>query len=180
VIATGVVETTRGPFTITVRERVRDQLDVELLSEGGDEIPDHFEEKRRWTYASWVPGAPSPATGAPVREVRIPGGHTLAICSGDRRVWLHDGDTGMVHPIPITTFYTMVMVHRKIRDPRIALASSLLFEQPGTCSDGDLQAAFLAYNAAHPRVRVSPEPPPPGGGFGGLMSRLFRGSSDNG
>jgi hypothetical protein len=178
VLAAGAVETTRGPYTITVRERVANQMDVEILSERGEEIPDHFEEKRHWTYASWFPGQPSPATGAPVREVRIRGGHTLGICCAEHRVWLIDGDTGIVHPIPITNFYNALMLHRGIRDPRIALHSSLFFEQTDAYNDGDLEAAFLAYNTARPRVAV----PPPAGqpatrGLTGTLRRYFGGGS---
>ena len=45
VIAYGMVETTRDAFTITVREEVAAQINVEIVSRRGEEIPDHFEEK---------------------------------------------------------------------------------------------------------------------------------------
>ncbi len=155
VVAYGVVETTRDPFTVTVREYAGDQIDVEIVSAHGEEIPDHFEEKRRWTYSSWNPGDPSPATGAPVREVAVDVSCTLAIAATEKRIWIHDRATGIVHLLPITNFYNALMLHRRIRDPKVALRSALLFENLRSYTDADLRAAFVAYNAFRHRVSVA-------------------------
>jgi hypothetical protein len=160
VVAYGIVETIFDQYSITVRELVENQIDVEIVSTRGGEIPDHFEEKRRWTYSTWNPGMTSPATGAPVREVVIEPGIVLAVAVKDKRLWVHDAATGMNRLVPITNYYNELMLHKHIRDPKIALASGRLFDDLGTYSDPDLRAAFYAYNALRPKVIVSSPPSP--------------------
>ena len=154
VVAYGVVETTRDSFSITVREYVGRQIDVEIVSVHGEEIPDHFEEKRRWTYSAWRPGSPSPATGGIVREVPIAGSIVLAIARTEKRLWVFDGSNGMNLLIPITNFYNELMLHKNIRDPKIALKSDLLFQNLESYDDADLRAAFVAYNKLKPKVEL--------------------------
>ena len=161
VIAYGVVETTLESYTITVREEAAGQINVEIVSGSARGIPDHYEEKRRWTYSWWAPGGPSPATGTPVREVRIDPAVTLAFAPAEKRIWIHERTTGVVRLIPITNFYNELMVRRGIRDPRIALVPALLWENLKSFSDGDLRAAFVACNAVRQRVHLSAESPPP-------------------
>src|SRR5664279_2093183 len=43
VVAYGSIETTRDVFFIAVREAEENQIDVEVMSKRGEEIPDHFE-----------------------------------------------------------------------------------------------------------------------------------------
>src|SRR5512143_1045403 len=174
VVAYGVVEATQDRYTVTVRELTGNQLDVEIVSAHDEEVPDHFEEKRRWTYASWKPGSVSPATGMPVREVPIDDRSVLVIAPGEKRLWLYDGATGMNHPIPVTNYHNELMLHRQIRDPAIALQSGLLFDQLSSYSDEDLRAAFVSYNAARRRVevRAAPAAAPSRGFLGWLQSFL--------
>lgn len=175
VIAHGMVEATADTFVITVREPFEGQIDVEIVSRSGGEVPDHFEEKRRWTYSRWAPGAPSPCTGEPVREVAVDAARTLVIAAGERRLWLHDRATGMVIPIPVTNFYNELMLTKQIRDPAIALRSRILFDSHRSYTDGDLRAAFIAYNAVRRRVEVEPAPETPRrAGLSGLLHNLFR------
>jgi hypothetical protein len=175
VVAYGVVETTRDPFTVTVREYAGDQIDVEIVSAHGEEIPDHFEEKRRWTYSGWNPGDPSPATGSPVREVRVDASCTLAIAVPEKRIWIHDRASGMVHLLPVTNFTNALMLHKRIRDPKVALRSAFLFENLRSTTDADLRAAFVAYNAFRHRVTVSaPAEDGPRSGFWSVVKSIFR------
>jgi hypothetical protein len=158
VVAYGVVETTREFFTITLRGPASGQLDLEIVSDGGMAVPDHFEEKRRWTYSEWKPGQPSPGTSSGVREVLLDDAHVLALCVQQRRLWLYDGATGIVHLIPVTNFYNELMLAKNIRDPKRALESGLLFEQLDLYSDDDLRKAFLLYNMLKPRTTLAPAP----------------------
>ena len=157
VVALGMVETTRDTYSVTVRECEGDQIDVEIVSSRGEELPEHFEEVRRWTYSSWMPGDPSPCSGESVREVGVDESVTLAIAADERRLWIHDRSTGMVHPIPVTNYYNELMIRRRIRDPKIALDSRLLFDNQGAYTDEELRDAFVAYNAMKHRVDVRPQ-----------------------
>ncbi|MER3524376.1 MAG: hypothetical protein C4326_09985 [Ignavibacteria bacterium] len=175
VIAYGVVETTRDVFTITVRACVGDQIDVEIVSAHGEEIPDRVEKKRRWTYSSWKPGMPSPASAAPVREVHILPTLTLVIAHHDRRVWLHDATTRMNHLIPITNFYNELMLHKAVRDPHIALDANRFFNEHRQYTDSDLRAAFIAYNRLKRRVEIAEEQEQPHPkGWRAVLRRFFK------
>ena len=147
VIAYGAVETTRGSYSVTVREESGNQINVEIVSGGGTPLPDHKEEKRRWTYSWWSPGGVSPATGAPVREVPVDQDVTLAFAPAEKRIWIHERSGGIVRLIPITNYYNELMIRRGVRDPRVALVPSLLWRDLASTSDDDLRGAFVAYNA---------------------------------
>jgi hypothetical protein len=159
IVAYGMVETTRGTISITVRERLGDQVDVEIFHDVDRGSNGHYEEKRRWSYSSWVPGHPSPSTGQPVREVGIGTGHVLAIAPSDRRIWIWDRERTMNFLVPITNFYNEIMLTRGIRDPAVALKSSRLFTDLSSYTDDDLRMAFIAYNALRPKVRIDIPPP---------------------
>jgi hypothetical protein len=154
VIAYGVVETTFDTFSVTVREYAGRQIDVEIVSTRGEEVPDHFEEKRRWTYSSWKPGDPSPSTGSPLREVVIVEHLILAIAQQEGRLWVYDGASGMNLLIPITNFYNELMLYKSIRDPNIALRSDLFFLNLGSYTDRELRAAFVSYNNLMHKVKL--------------------------
>jgi len=150
VLAYGMVETNFGPLSVTVRENYGDQVDVEIVSHRAEELPQDFEERRRWTYSAWKPGASCPQCEKPVREVmmRSESGETfvLAVCSADRRLWVFDSATEINHLIPVTNFYNELMMQKNVRDPEVALDSTRLFTQLGRFSDADLTHAFLTYN----------------------------------
>jgi hypothetical protein len=157
-VAFGMVETTQDTFSVTVRECTGNQIDIELVSSKEGEIPDHFEEKRRWTYSTWIPGMPSPHSGESVREVHVDGAITLAISPEELRLWIHDRRTGMVHLIPVTPYYNALMIRNQVRDPEIVLDSHRLFTDMGSYSDDDLRNAFIMYNTVKRRVDIHPEP----------------------
>lgn len=155
VVAYGVVETTRDQYSITVREQSARQVDVEIVSRRGEEIPDHFEEKGRWTYSRWQPGMGCPRDGTPVREVTIDADVVLALAPTDRRIWVWERPTGVVRPVPITNLSHALMRVKGVRDPEVALRPSLLFERLGMFTDDELRRSFIAYNAVHPKVGLT-------------------------
>ena len=155
VVAYGGVETTRDRFSVTVREYAGNQIDVEIVSAHGEAIPDHYEEKRRWSYSTWMPGMPSPDTGERAREIPVSETLVLAILAKERRLLVYDGSSGMNHLVPVTTFYNELMVVKNIRDPDIALHSGRLFDELASYRDGDLRDAFVAYNRLKRRFPVA-------------------------
>jgi hypothetical protein len=174
VVAFGMVDTTRGTFTITVREYSGSQMDVEIVSASEEEVPDRFEEKRRWTYSAWRPGSPSPATGGVVREVPIDPDLTLAIAPQEKRVWVHDRASGMNLLVPVTNFHNELMLYKGIRDPKVALDIVQFFAGQNDYSDADLRETFIRYNALRPRVKIQAPPPVPSPkGFVHTLKRLF-------
>ncbi len=174
VIAFGMVETTQTSYAITIREYTGAQIDVEIVSGSDEEVPDHFEEKKRWTYSIWLPGSPSPATDGPVREVRIDSNLILVIAPEEKRIWLHERMSGMNLLLPVTNFHNELMLYKGIRDPKVALDVGLFFAGQVGYSDDDLREAFVRYNAPRHRVKVQTRPPvPPEGGWFPSLRRLF-------
>ena len=158
VFSYGAIETNVGTISVTMRDPVDDQISVEIVSHRSERVPEEFEESRRWTYAGWNPGDPCPQCATPVREaaMRAAGGgrYILAVCSGDRRIWVYDEATRVNRLIPVTQFYNEIMLHLNIRDPKVALESKRFFADLGRYSDGDLAHAFGTYNALKSKVHI--------------------------
>ena len=181
VIAFGVIETEGDRYMVTVREESGRQVDVEIVSSRGEEIPDTILEKRRWTYSTWRPGEPAPGSGAQVRVITVDEMHALAVAPADRRIWIYDGTTGMNHLLPITNFYNALMLHMRVRDPRKALDSSTFFADQAEYADEELRTAFAGYNATRRRVDLRPPvTPSPGRGIRRILMSLVGRKSSNG
>lgn len=158
VLAYGIVETRTGNISVSLRERLDNQVEFELVNLQGPEVPSLLEEVRRWTYSSWLSGEHCPICQQQPREVpmQTKEGHqlTLALCPRDERIWVYDSQDGINHPIPITNFYNELMLHQNIRDPKIALDAKRLFRELRQFSDADLQAAFASYNKIRMKVNI--------------------------
>lgn len=161
VFAYGAIETSFGTISITLREVNDNQISVEIVSQRSDEIPPEFEEARRWTYSTWSPGATCPQCGSGLREVVMHAAgadqtqYVLAICEKDRRLWVFDGSTGVNRLIPVTNFYNELMLHKNIRDAKIALDSRRLFTELSAFSDEELTYAFVTYNKLKEKIHIA-------------------------
>ncbi len=156
VLAYGVVETASDSIAVTIRERIGNQIEYEItgLHKGG---PISLEnEKRRWSFSEWSPRSACPVCDQALRQVDMvtDQGHalTVALCSSDRRMWVHDTKTLVNHIIPPTVFYNELMLHKNIREPRVALDSGRLFSHLSEFSDADLIHAFRTYNQIRTKV----------------------------
>jgi hypothetical protein len=186
VLAYGAIETNFGTISVTIREPLDDQVSVEIVNQRSDEIPRDFEEAKRWTYSTWLPGMACPQCGMQVREVAIRTvndprpHHVLAVCAGNRRLWLYEEPGQVNHLIPVTNYYNELMLHKHIRDPRIALDSKKLFSDLASFSDDDLTRAFITYNALKAKVHFAGPVATGTGeqpGFVTKLKKLFHGVS---
>ncbi|HTP12296.1 MAG TPA: hypothetical protein VMM37_01660 [Bacteroidota bacterium] len=156
ILAYGVVRTQDGDVAISIRERLEDQVEFEIVNLNGDSVPPALRETGRWTFSGWLPGQACPICTVEPREVGIlttTGRRmVMAFCVNDERVWLHDGNDGVNHLIPLTNFYNELMLHTNTRDPKIALNARLLFTHLRTYTDADLVRAFASYNKLKSRI----------------------------
>lgn len=182
VFAYGAIETTFGMVSVTLREVQDGQISVEIVSHRAEEVPEELEESRRWTYSRWSPGDPCPQCRGSLREVPMPTGDrvptifVLALCPTDRRIWVHDPRSLVNHLIPVTNYYNELMLHKSIRDPKIALDAKHLFGDPSRYSDSDLAYAFITYNKLRSRVPIGGIAMPLATGkrsLSGAMRKLF-------
>jgi hypothetical protein len=160
VFAYGMIETSFGGISITLREESAGQVSVEMVSHRSEHIPEEFEQGRRWTYSAWLPGTPCPQCGGRPREVLMRGDKTdepafdMAVCVNDKRIWIYERSSGINRLIPVTNYYNELMLRKNIRDPKIALSSANFFSSLAAYTDDDLTAAFTSYNRQKTKVRV--------------------------
>ena len=151
-----IVETTGGNFSVIVRERLGDQVEFEITRVGGNVVPGQSSERRRWTLSSWSPGEPCPACGQPLRETGMRTEDekelSLAICQTEKRLWIHNTVSGINHPMPVTNFYNELMLHKNIRDPKVALDPNRFFHDLPHYSARDLIKAFITYNGLRTKI----------------------------
>lgn len=168
VLAYGIVETDKGDISVTIRERLEQQVEFEIASLGKGDAVQSFREIRRWTFSTWSPQHPCPIGGHMAREVSIntTSGRrmVLAVCAEDERIWIYDNGTGINHPIPITNFYNELMLQTRVRDPEIAFDPRRFFAHLDGYSDTDLVKAFTSYNMIRTKIPledaiVIPAPP---------------------
>jgi hypothetical protein len=159
ILAQGVVLTTEGQITVTVRERLGNQIEYEI--DGIRRATSHgaFKEIKRWTLSTWSPGMPCPNCGTMLREVKMKTEHgrtlTLALCAKDHRLWVHDDITQINHPIPVTNIYNELVMHKNVRDPKVAFDSQRLFTDLHAFSDAELAKAFVTYNDIRTKVQLN-------------------------
>lgn len=145
-----------------------------------DVLPDEAGEKGGWSYATWSPGLPSPASGEGVREIPLDtegNNELILVVDPSRRVlWLHDQRVGTNALIPITNFYNELMLMRGERNPTIALDHRRLFTVTSEFTDAELQGGFVRYNSLF--RKVDPErlaaTPVVADDKGSLLARLAR------
>jgi hypothetical protein len=158
ILAYGIVETTSALLSVTLRERLENQLEFEIQSIQGEFDPAQFQETRRWTYSSWLPGVACPSCRRTVREIPMSSGrgqlYVLVACIHDERIWVHDQQSGVNHLIPVSNFYNELMLHKNIRDPNVALNAKNLFRDLGKYSDADLKHAFRTYNRVRSKIAL--------------------------
>ncbi len=178
VVAYGVVETGEGELSVTLRERLGNQIEFEIAFLGRGEFAELASERRRWTFSQWLPGTPCPRCHRPAREVTMRTKEdrsvVLAICAADRRLWVYDSDTGMNRPVPVTNFYNELMLHMNVRDPKIVLDSQRLFQDLRGFSDEDLTRAFSSYNRIRAKVSIDSPLAAPPQKRSRLLSRVLR------
>ena len=152
------------------------RIELQATTLEGRPVPDAYVERRRWSYAGWLPGAPCPATGMPVRQVGLDDEGTilLAISPSRRALWLYDGVAMTSTPVPVTNFHNELMVLKGIRDPAIALDHTRLFSALDQFSDAELRSAFMRYNMSFRKIdpeRLS-KPSPAVAAAPSLLARL--------
>jgi hypothetical protein len=156
--ALGVVESREASVSISLRERIENQVEFEIVKLQGEGVPDRLEEIRRWSYSTWLPAQPCPACGRSVRGVPMATASgqkmVLAICSQDKRLWIYEEASGVNHLIPVTNFYNELMLQKNVRDPEVALDSKRLFTDLGSWTDAELLRAFAAYNKLRTKVKL--------------------------
>lgn len=180
VISLGQIETKEARVQISIHKPHKNQIQVDIVNLNADFIPEKFTELRRWSYARWTPGDVSPATGEKVREVKIfsktEQNLILVISPSDKKIWLHEIDSGINYIIPVTNFLNELLKRKKEIVDRIGgLNVNFIFENIGRFSDADINNAFISYSKFFAKVDVgSYEEIKEKKGLFSLLKRKFR------
>lgn len=161
IISLGQIETEKAKIQILIHKPHKNQIQIDIVNLLGDFIPVESKEIKRWSYAYWNPGEKSPATGQPVREVKIfsktEHNLILVIAPSDRKIWLHEINTGINHIIPATNFFNELLRQRKdLLDRAAPLNVNFIFENISKFSDVDINNAFINYSKAFAKVDIGP------------------------
>ncbi len=159
VISLGQIEGEKAKIQISIHKVNKNQIQIDIVNLLSDIIPESFDEKRRWSYAYWTPGDISPATNQPVREVKIfsktEHNLILVISPSDKKIWLHELDSGINYIIPVTNFFNELLRQRRELIDRVGgLNTNFIFENIDKFSDADINNAFINYSKLFSKVDV--------------------------
>jgi hypothetical protein len=140
---------------IIIHEEDDNQIEVEfgedininqILQTISDNLPSGIILKVK-TYSEWIPGNKSPFDGSDVRLVGIkPAEFILVISSGEKKIWLHQINSGVNHLVPVSNYYNSLMLFRNERNAEKVLNPNLFFNNLGMFNDNELASAFILYN----------------------------------
>lgn len=150
IFAAGSIIYNEGKIEISINEEIDDRIEFDI-SPKDYALVFKSKEIKRWNYSEWIPGQKSPKENSNLREVVISQGkYILAISPEEKRIWLHEYDSGINHLIPLSNYYNQLMIEKNIRDPKIALKPKLFFgNETGKHSeytDIELRNTFISYN----------------------------------
>ena len=161
IFAAGTIIYDEGKIEISINEEFDEKIEFDI-SPKDYELVFKGKEIKRWNYSEWIPGQKSPQEKSNVREVIIsPGKHILVISADEKRIWLHESESGINYLIPLSNYYNQLLIEKNIRDPKIALKPNLFFEdKAGNHSDYtdiELRNSFLSYNKYLKKLDIKEE-----------------------
>jgi len=162
IFAAGSIIYDEGKIEISINEEIDNRIEFDI-SPKDYELVFKGKEIKRWNYSEWIPGQKSPKEKSNVREVIIsPGRHILALSDEEKRIWLHESESGINHLIPLSNYYNQLMIEKNIRDPKIALKPNLFFGKGlgkhSDYSDTELGNTFISYNKYLRKLNIKEEP----------------------
>jgi hypothetical protein len=153
VFALGTVIYSSNKADIVIHEEMDKQLEFDISFD--NENFSGLKEIKRWGYSDWRPGHKAPGDGSHVREIIIDKNkYVLAIAQVHKKIWLYDYESGVNYIIPVTNFYSYLMLVKNIRQPDIVLKPALFFQNSDSYSDEELKTAFFAYNKYFKRLKL--------------------------
>ncbi|HEX2866838.1 MAG TPA: hypothetical protein VHO03_07335 [Ignavibacteriales bacterium] len=138
-----------------IHEEFEGQIEIDISRTGSKVLPKELHELKRWTYSDWKPGKGAPGDSSALREIHIVPGRVVLVIAGEhKRIWVYEAQSGVNHFIPVTNFFNDLMRVRNIRDPKIVLNSSLIFDPSFELKDEELGQAFLLYNKNRKKISL--------------------------
>jgi hypothetical protein len=150
VFAAGTFVYNQQYIDLLINEEIDETIEVE--TDIKDNVPEGFREV---IYSFWIPGSKAPGDDSEVREVKIiEDKFLLALVPGQKKVWLYDYETRVVHFISPAAYYNNLCILQNIRNPEVVFNTKLLFENLANYRDNELISAFYLYNNYQKRFRI--------------------------
>lgn len=151
ILATGIIKLADEAFNISINEesdnKIEIDISVELINQNNQIGISSI------NYSEWIPGEKAPGDKSFVREVVfLPRKFLIVIAPAHKKIWAHEFESGINYIIPVSNFYSTLILVKRIRDPKIALQPNSLFSRLDEFSDEDIISAFVLYNKNFRRI----------------------------
>ncbi len=158
VFAVGIVKTNTGSFDVLIHEYEDDLIEVQLSKRVGDD--EEVMTVDVLSFSEWSQGDKSPGSNEAVKEFEIiKDKFILVIDKTNKKIWLHDHQSGVNHIIPVSNYFNELMRLKKIKDENFFRSPSLFFNKLDEFNEEDFKLAFYQYNKFMRRfnLKINPE-----------------------
>ena len=153
VFALGSVIYNTNRADIVIHEEADKQIEFEISFER--EYQGELVELSRWSYSEWIPGNQAPGDGSYVREISLRNNnYVLAVAPEHKKIWTYESETGINYIIPVSNFYSYLMLVKNIKEKEVVLKPALFYSSLGIYNDEELKTAFFAYNKYFKRLKI--------------------------
>jgi hypothetical protein len=154
VFAAGNIIYDEGEVYILIHEEEFGQIEFDISTTLTGDFKKVTFENKSWNYSEWNPGNSAPNDNGYIREVTLlKNSFLLALAPSHKKIWVHDYNSGVNHFIPSGIFYNELMSIKGIRESKIVLNYSLLFDNVSNYTDNELISAFISYNKLKKRFK---------------------------
>lgn len=157
VFAVGIANTNSGDIDILIHEYEDDMMEIQL----SQRISDNEEIIIREVvgFSEWNPGDKSTGSNEVVKQFDIiKDKYILAIDKSNKKIWLHNQESGVNHIIPVSNYFNELMRLKKIKDENLFRLPLLFFDNLDDFTDEDFKLAFYQYNKFMRRFKIDINP----------------------
>ncbi len=158
VFAVGIVKTNIGSIDVLIHEYEDDLIEVQLSKRVGDDVVVTINDVL--SFSEWSPGYKSPGSNEVVKQFDIiKEKFLLVIDRTNKKIWLHNFESGVNHIIPVSNYFNELMRLKKIKDENLFRSPSLFFNKLNDFTDEEFKLAFYQYNKFMRRfdIKIDPE-----------------------
>lgn len=157
VFAVGIVKTNNGSIDVLIHEYEDDLIEVQLSKRVGDDVEVTIEDVL--SFSEWSPGYKSPDSNEVVKQFDIiKDKFLLVIDRTNKKIWLHNYESGVNHIIPVSNYFNELMRLKKIKDENLFRSPSLFFSKLDDFTDEEFKLAFYQYNKFMRRFDIKIDP----------------------
>lgn len=153
--ASGNIICREAEIYVLIHEEFEDKIEIDISNLKGKYIPEQLTETSRWSYSYWKPGDNAPGDNSEIREIRILIHNiVIAIAKSQKRLWVHEFNSGINYFIPVTNFFNEIMRLREIKYAKNLPRPDSIFTDSNSYSDDEITLGFLNYNKHWKKIDI--------------------------